>query len=417
MVDLADPDGWWTGIETMGILIGGRPGPHAQRGDTMCMTFRLGIVLIALVSLATQASGQAQTAPHDQRFAAAAKGIYVASFPLLAPKALLPDAVYASPHVSGVYIRLVWARVEPRPGEYDFSLLDAELRRAVASGKRISLSIITGAHAPRWLPSQGIAARSFRVGRGGQNRQCLEISMALPWDQGYQKAYAALLRAVADHIRSIPAAWDLVRIVKLTGIGRFTEELRLPADFGDGEVCGNTTSTRTWLEAGYTDDRIVGAWVSLAEAVAHAFPDQLLAQDVLERNDFPTSAEAGSRGASQTVKARIIEAARKLYPNRLALQWNGLTATGGLSETVLAAGRTGVHFGWQSNAFRGFDGAGCNPSRRTAAETCSPDQYKAILQNGVSTGADYIEVWPTDAVAFGEAIGWADQALRTTVKQ
>lgn len=383
----------------------------------MSMTFRLGFVLIALASLVTQASGQAQTAHPDQRFDAAARGIYVASFPLLAPKALLPDEVYASPHVGGVYVRLVWAKVEPRPGEYDFSLLDSELRRAVASGKRVSLSIITGAHAPGWLSSQGIATRSFRVGRGGKNRQCLEISMALPWDQGYQKAYGALVRAVADHIRSIPGAWDLVRIVKLTGIGRFTEELRLPADFGDGEVCGNTNSTRTWYEAGYTDDRIVEAWVSLARAVAQAFPDQLLAQDILERNDFPASAAAGSRGAAQTVKARIIEAARKLFPNRFALQWNGLTATGALSETVLGAGRVGVHFGWQSNAFRGFDGAGCNPSRRTAAETCSPDQYRSILQNGVSTGASYIEVWPTDAVAFGDAIGWADRTLRTRVKQ
>jgi hypothetical protein len=111
------------------------------------------------------------------------------------------------------------------------------------------------------------------------------------------------------------------------------------------------------------------------------------------------------------IKPAIIAEGQRRLGRRFALQWNGLTAAGPLSETVLAAGQRGVVTAWQSNAFRGVEGAGCNPARRAAPEPCDTDGFQAILQRGVATGAAYLEIWAADVLRFPAAAAAADAAM------
>jgi hypothetical protein len=332
--------------------------------------------------------------------------LYATGAPLLDASRELPDAVYEAEWVRGIYIRLVWAALEPQPHKYDFSMLDDELDKAVAAQKLVSISVITGARAPGWLSSAGIKTFDFKAAQGGgANRRCLTFRFGVPWDTAYQKALIDLQRAIAEHIRSKPGRWQAVRIVKLTGINQLTEELRFPMAWSDRlDDCNNPERAKTWSDLGYNPAAVVDTWLTIAKAIAAAFPDKILALDILERNDFPPDASGGEGGDPSSVKSTIIERAARLFPGRFAVQWNGLNLGGQTSNTILNAGRRGVIIGWQTNAFRGLAGAGCNPLRQGEVRACSLDEYRALLQRGISAGASYIEIWAPDALAFKTAV-------------
>lgn len=339
-------------------------------------------------------------------------GIYATPAPLFDARRLLPDAAHESRAASGIYVRLVWSQIAPRPGQYDFTLLDRELERAVAAGKRVSLSVIAGGYAPAWLRERGVRTLRFDIGRGGANRACMAVEIGVPWEPGYQAAFLECFTALAQHIRARRGGWEALRIVKLTGINRLTEELRLPAlTERQQDVCGAQDETGRWATAGFRPSLVVEAWTRIAEGIAERFPGKQLALDILERNDFPPLDEAGARVAESPIKGAILATGQRRLGSRFAVQWNGLTAAGPLSETVLAAGRRGVVTGWQSNAFRGVAGAGCNAARRAAPEPCDAEGFHAILQRGVATGASYIEAWAPDLLRFPEAVAEAERAL------
>ncbi|WP_376096984.1 hypothetical protein ACE7GA_05875 [Roseomonas sp. CCTCC AB2023176] len=341
------------------------------------------------------------------------RGIYAAPPPLFDERRSFPDAVYAAEAVSGVYVRLVWSAVAPRPGAYDFRLLDRELGRAVAAGKRVSLSVIAGAYAPAWLPERGVRTLRFALGRGGANRSCLPVQVGVPWDSGYQAAFLDLWSALAERVRATPGGLEAVRIVKLTGVNQFTEEFRMPAGTGlRDDVCGRTDETAAWLAEGYRPARVVEAWTRMAAGIAERFPGTLLALDVLERNDVPPVDDAGAPTRDPPVKPRLIAEGRRRFGGRFAVQWNGLTAAGPLADTVLAARAGGTVIGWQSNAFRGLEGAGCNAARNAAPAACDTGGFGAILRRGVETGASYLEVWAPDVLQFPAEVAAADAALR-----
>jgi hypothetical protein len=338
------------------------------------------------------------------------RGIYVATRPLMGPRSTLPDAVFMQDGVSGIYIQLRWDKIEPSPGIFDFTMLDRELGRAIAHDKKVSLSVIAGGHSPMWLRREGGKLLDFKVARGGG--QCLAISIAPPWDPVYQKRYSAMMTAVSAHIDRMSAS-AAVRIVKLTGVARITEELRLPITTGRRDECGEVDATGRWIAAGYRPDRVVNAWMALARSVANAFPNAILAQDILERNDFPDLDERGRAAADLTVKRSILAAGQRVFGRRFAVQWDGLNKVGDLPATPLAAHRAGVILGWQSNMRRGFDGAGCNLRQDGRPVACSGDDYATLLGRALESGASYIEIWPEDALRFPEAVRVADKRLRT----
>src|ERR1700754_182185 len=90
------------------------------------------------------------------------QGIY--ALQMLVPKHHVPDAVYASPSIAGVTLNMVWGQIEPSKGVYDWSLLDHEIQRALASGKEIALSV-TPNHpdSPQWLFAEGAQAYTFHT--------------------------------------------------------------------------------------------------------------------------------------------------------------------------------------------------------------------------------------------------------------
>jgi len=368
-----------------------------------------------LVSVALTMANKASA--RDNQALPAYSGLYVATLPLIDSRRAMPEDVYRRNEIEGIYIRLVWKTIEPSPSAYDWSTLDRELSLAMKYRKRISLSVITGGYTPTWLKHQGASMSRFVVTHGDKNRACLAIDLGWPWDSHYQAAYIGAVNALAAHLRTLPGAYDAVRIVKITGISQFTEELRLPTTGNRPQNICQDDAISTWRAAGYRPRLVVDAWNKMAAGVAAAFPDKLLAQDVLDRNDFPPIGNRGELEARSTVKNDIIRSGIEKFGPRFAIQWNGLNSGGKLPEVVLDAGRRGAKIGWQSNAFRGLQGAGCNAERKGPAVPCDMKGYRAILERGIATGAQYIEVWPNDVLQFPAAIASAQAELSTPTPQ
>jgi hypothetical protein len=100
------------------------------------------------------------------------------------------------------------------------------------------------------------------------------------------------------------------------------------------------------------------------------------------------------------VKNEIIRSGLDRFRGRFAVQWNGLKAEGRTSLVVLEAGRQGAVVGWQTNAYDGHDGAGCDAARSPNPTPCDAPSYQQILDRGLAQGAHYIEIWPADALDF-----------------
>jgi hypothetical protein len=342
-------------------------------------------------------------------------GFYAASHPLKTPRQNLEDAVYASDAVDGVYLRLTWRALEPQPGQYNWVTLDNEVARAVPAHKKISLGLHSGFFAPDWLYDKGVPKNTFYVGpHGGKRGRCEEMNIPSPWDVTYQQAYANLMRALARHLHNIPGAYEAVRIVKLTGINQRTDEMRLPAAIERSDSC-QKDAIGPWRAAGYRPSKVLSAWDNLSSAANEAFPDKILAINILEDNDFPTIDEQGqfvqkTSPSYVDVKAAIIDRGLNKFPGRFAIQWNGLSATK-TAPTVLKARDRGAIIGWQTNQFGGFDGSGCDSANVAQAQPCTGQSYLAILENGIAQGGRYIEVWPADVGKFPAEIRAARQHL------
>ena len=371
------------------------------------------VAALAATIIAVAACGRPATAPVAQESAArpgvapaaGPGGIYLYSRP--GKRAKPADAVQYRDVASGVLIGLRWDALEPEPGRFDFAEMDREVAAALAARKKISIGINAAAMSPAWVAQSGARTFAFAVARGPQ-RICSDWTLPLPWDAIYQRRYALMMSAVARHLKATPGAFAAVRIVKLSAIGRITSELRLPTGVGPRIECGQGDATARWFAAGYTPDRLVAAWLSGAKAVATAFPEVLLAQDVLQNNDLPRDA---ARGVTQDLKPRIFALGVATFGARFTVQWDGVSDTYPVADAPLLAKRMGASIGWQMNMLRGFDGSGCDAIRRRGAVLCGAADFTTMLDKGIVTGARYLEVWPEDAARHPAIVRAADARL------
>ena len=157
----------------------------------------------------------------------------------------------------------------------------------------------------------------------------------------------------------------------------------------------------------------------MATGVAEAFPDKLLAQEVVGSNDFPPIGEDGQVRSHPTAKDQIIPTVKDQilrsglthFPGRFAVQWNGLRRKGKYLSAVVRAGRAGAVIGWQTRAYSRPDGESCNPGNPRRPRQCHAQMYRTILDRGINLGGRYIEIWPSDAVQFRDALAGAQMKI------
>jgi hypothetical protein len=77
------------------------------------------------------------------------------------------------PVLSVVYLRVPWSFLEPKEGEFNWSLLDTSAQRWIAQGKKIALRITCSESwlcyaTPMWVQDAGAKGVEFEFGKGPQ---------------------------------------------------------------------------------------------------------------------------------------------------------------------------------------------------------------------------------------------------------
>ena len=228
-----------------------------------------------------------------------------------------------------------------------------------------------------------------------------------------------MIGALSARLRTIPGAYEAVRIVKIDAITINTGETYIPSATAARTFTGCSISNAVdiWRTAGYRPQQKSSTLgVGSPTTSAPVFPDKLLAMDVIHANDFPPMDEQGQQVTRNSrshvnVTQTLVDIALRKFPNRMAIVWDGLTAF--LSNPiVVSAGRSGAVIAWQTNERGGINGGSlCGPAA-PPVDPCSDATYQAILDHGIDLGGHRIEIWPVNVEKFPHAVQAAQQRLR-----
>jgi hypothetical protein len=135
-------------------------------------------------------------------------------------------ALLELPFVQGGQIVLQWAEVEPEPGKYDFSRMDAQLKEYHGKGKKATVQV-NGNHRPRYLYER-VAVLKEKV-----SPQVLDPQGTLQyWDPIYVRHYLDFLAAYGKHLRASPYRAAVLGVrLNFNAIG--TEHVHVPPKFWD----------------------------------------------------------------------------------------------------------------------------------------------------------------------------------------
>ncbi len=319
------------------------------------------------------------------------------------------------PGVDGVAIVIGWNSIEPNIGQYQWTLLDQWIAKVSARGKKIDLVIPAGSSTPAWLfqpPPSGAGAvqLNFTVSpHAGETGVCDTDTIPPPWDKAFLAQWDAMLAAVSAHLKSA-GTYNAITLVRLTGINRTTEELRLPAETAatTGLACVSDSLT-TWQQAGYRPSLLLQGWNAIVASFMKSFPDKSFAVSIIPNDAFPGIAEDGSliTGHVGDEDEPLILSASQQLPGRLVVQFDFLMP-GEAAATVVtgAAQNYGTLAAFQTNEYLGGQGAGCSEPI-TSTIPCTASTYMELLDTGIyplgqtnPLRAQYIEAFHDNAAAF-----------------
>ncbi|HYL98031.1 MAG TPA: beta-galactosidase [Blastocatellia bacterium] len=383
-------------------------------------------MIVALVAvLLTCSAVRAQSPPQDLR------GVYVYSGNVATISATYAQTVTQSLSVTGmdgIVLVIGWNSIEPALGQYQFGVLDQWMSQAISSGKKVDLAIVAGNDTPAWLfqqPPNGAGATpvNFTISpHSGATGQCDSETIAAPWDTAFLSQWDSMLASVAAHLKAMKS-YNAVTVMRLTGINRTTDELRLPAETAQstGLACVSNSLT-TWQQAGYKPSLLLQGWDAITNSFQKSFRDKSFSVAIIPENPFPRIAEDGSiiQGPAPDENQPVLMLASQKFSGHLVVQFNFLMPGEAASPAVIQAAQTlGTLAAFQTNNYFGSTGQGAACSEPVTNPTpCTDATYLEMLQTGIyplgqsdPLRAQYIEVFPANANAFPDDIEQAHTEL------
>jgi hypothetical protein len=359
------------------------------------------------------------------------RGIYVFSNDvgaLSSPSAAKLATALGEPGVDGLVLDIGWDVLEPAKGQYQWALLDQWISTATRLGRKIDLSVLAGQRTPSWLfqavpAGAGASPLAFTVSpHGGATGACQAVTLAAPWDAAFLARWDALLVALAAHLKSA-GSYGSIALLRLTGINRTTEELRLPAETAQstGLACVSD-AIALWQQAGYRPGKLLQGWDAITSSFLKSFPDKSFSVAIIPQSAFPRIADDGSVivGTVPDQNLPLLSLAAGRFPGRLVVQFDFLMPGEAASSAVVQAAQTlGTLAAFQTNEYFGStgQGAGCSEPVTNPAP-CTAATFLAMLQTGIyplgqvnPLRAQYIEVFAANAIAFPDDLVQAHNAL------
>jgi len=358
-----------------------------------------------------------QSPPADLR------GIYIYTNDVSQITNATANALTASlntPGVDGVSVVIGWTAIEPAMGQYQWTLLDQWIGKAVALGKKIDLVVMAGNTTPSWLfqsAPDGAGAKPLNFTfstHAGATGTCDPETIAAPWDSAFLSQWDSMLAALAGHLKSA-GTYSAVTLVRLTGINRGSEEMRLPAETAQstGLACV-TDAIATWRQAGYRPSLLTQGWNAILGSFQKSFADKSFSVSLIPTNAaFPPIADDGSliTGMRPDLTQMLLASASQKFPAHLVVQFDFLMpGEAASSDVIQAVQHLGTMAAFQTNEYSGGQGAACSEPV-TNPTPCTAPTYLQLLETGIyplgksnSLRAQYIEVFNANATALPDDI-------------
>lgn len=356
---------------------------HPELAKILCQS------LVAAAFAVTFHSGQSAAAPASAPFP---QGVYA-----LADQDIpIPQNVLSNSQIDGIALRYSWKALEPREGQFDWTLVDSEVAAARAHNKKVSIGVTAGVKTPSWVYAAGARSFTFTWNKRWGAPACSSRRIPIPWDGVYLEKWNAFVRMLGTRYADEPT----IVYVKITGINATTQELILPHS-RPGSIsrfdlnCATGDEVAAWQAAGYTRPKIEQAWRGIADSFAAAFPKTKLGL-MIGPAGMPPIDEFGriipNQAADRELSLRIINAGIERYGARLVVQNNGLSAVHSWSEIARLSGSAIV--GWQM-AWSATDDARCRMNGGMAP--CSADYVlESAVTRGLGSGAAFLEIYTAD---------------------
>ena len=343
------------------------------------------------------------------------------------------------PGMDGMFVAGLWSDLETNYNQYDWSHLDKWMSYAVSQNKKVNLVIRAGDGIPAWLflpPTNGPGATqlTFTISpKDGKTDICQTDIIAIPWDPAFLNSWNAYLTNLSAHLK-LTGAYSNVTLLRLTGINRTSDELRLPAETPDTNPLTGTgmdcvsNAPAIWQKNGYTPGKLLFAWSNIIASFNASFPDKTFCVAIIPNPPqvpFPPIDDGGNLITTNLPdqNAPLLQLAGRMLPGRFVVQFNFLMTSNAANPAVPAAAQNyGALAAFQvNNWFAGSSAGSACGGTVTNPTPCADDTYLNLLQQGIyPLGAanplrsQYIEVWATNATVFTNAIWTAHQELFAT---
>ncbi len=333
------------------------------------------------------------------------------------------QGLVSDPNVDGFFLSRRWQDVEPTKGAYAFDSLVADLRAVAAAGKKATIGIGAGILAPSYLCQSkstggaGAQCLALVIHPPQATGQCIDETLPLPWDPVLQERFGAMVTGMAAAIAADSVAEATVVDVKITGFNDRDEETILPGSTGGtiactsgnactNGVCDQSDAIAALKAAGYSDATATSAILALAGSFRAAFPDFAIGAQV-----SPGLPSPGSDNV-HVVMDKALVADSRLFP--LTAQNQGLSGTESVDDGLVAAAAAGAPIGFQMLAYVANNptclmGKGLGPGGGNTP--CDQSVLQAAIDNGEGMGAQWLEIYAQDVVAYPSAIAAAHAKL------
>ena len=352
--------------------------------------------------------------------------------------AIITNAINV-PGVDGMLIVGLWSDLETNFNHYDWSHLDIWMNYAAARNKKVTLAIRAGDGIPDWLylpPPNGAGATrlDFTISpKDGKTTNCQPDTIAIPWEPAFQTHWSALLANVAAHLKS-QGTYSNLTLLRLTGINRTSDELRLPAETpytnnvnGTGLPCVSDAPA-IWQANGYTPAKLLSAWSNIVASFNANFPDKTFCVAIIPNPPqlpFPPIDDNGNLiPITNTIPDQnqpLLQLSSRMIPGRFVVQFNFLMTSNTANPAVSAAAASyGTLTAFQVNNWYGSSGSASSACGGTVNQPtpCDDASYLDLLQRGIyplgqtnPLRSQYLEVWATNAITFTNAIWQAHQEI------
>jgi hypothetical protein len=353
-----------------------------------------------------------------------------------APAATPVKSALALPGVDGMLIVGLWSSIETNLNQYDWTHLDHWISYGIASHKKIDISIRSGNGIPGWLflsPTNGAGATpvTFTISpKDGKTGNCELETNAIPWEPAFLNSWNALLTNLSAHLTST-GTYSNVTLLRLTGINRTSDELRLPAETpdtngltGTGLACVSNAPA-IWLTNGYRPSKLLFAWSNIITSFKTSFPDKTFCVAIIPNPPqvpFPPIDENAQLITNNLPDQNqpLLQLAGQMLPGRIVVQFNFLMTSNPAQPAVIyAATNYGSLPAFQvNNWFAASDAGSACGGTVNQPIPCDDTTYLQMLQQGIyplglsnSLRSQYIEVWETNANVFTNAIWQAHREI------